>query len=361
MIYHIYWGTSGNSGLYLDEIYQVLNDAGHKQRVFVNYYYPFDYGDKVFFRYGDVAHSKLNGLTRKIVQLLEILCGFIKILVCGIVQRPRLINYSHAGQSYKFIYWYLNLLKFCTGSKLVVTCHDVMPFGNMTGEMANRKKIFHTADFLMVHNENSIQSLVENFAADRHKIVKHLFPIMDLSKLTNDDTVVDKDIDFLFIGHLRKEKGIDFLLDTWPLFHSVNKDATLKVCGRKLDPDSFDENELCKYNIDFLLRFIDDDEYYDLVRHARYVLLPYTKGTNSGIISTVLSLGTKVITSDIPMFRENPLVPEDCMFINGDKDSFINKLQEKWSQNNQSESNPIDEYRKQFSAEVQETYCLMLV
>ena len=49
MIYHIYWGTSGNSGLYLDEIYQILKKGGYNQKIYVNYYYPFGYGEKIFF------------------------------------------------------------------------------------------------------------------------------------------------------------------------------------------------------------------------------------------------------------------------------------------------------------------------
>lgn len=65
MIYHIYWGTSGNSGLYLDEIYQILKKGGYNQKIYVNYYYPFGYGEKIFFKRGDVAMSRYKGITRK--------------------------------------------------------------------------------------------------------------------------------------------------------------------------------------------------------------------------------------------------------------------------------------------------------
>lgn len=360
MIYHIYWGTSGNSGLYLDEIYQTLKASNFNQRAFVNYYYPFDYGDKIFFRYGDVANSKFKGTTRKIIQLIEVLLCYTKIFFCSLVQRPNLINYSHVGQSYIFIYWFLIMLKFFSGAKLVVTCHDVLPFGKKKCEMANRKKIFLSADFLLVHTHNSKIELESYFGIAESKIVYHLFPIMDLSKLTKIEGNKEKNIDFLFIGHLRKEKGVDFLLDSWKEFNKLNKTARLRICGKKLPSNTFDENELSKYNIDFDLRFIPDDDYYDLVRRAKYVLLPYTKGTNSGIISTVLSLGTAVITSDIPMFKENPLVPNDCMFKTENVESFVDILQKKWCVNPPTIST-LKEYRQIFNEEVCEVYSKLTI
>lgn len=360
MIYHIYWGTSGNSGLYLDEIYETLQESGHQQRAFVNYYFPFEYGDKVFLKYGDVSNSRFKGITRKIIQLLEILWGYTIILCCAIRQKPQLINYSHVGQSYVFIYWFLKLLKKVSGAKLIITCHDVCPHGLISGELKNREKIFKTGDYLLVHNDNSIKELNELFGVDKSKIVKHLFPIMDLSKLTKDGTPTVKDTDFLFIGHLRKDKGVEFLLEAWKDFHAINKDATLKVCGRKLPDSVFNEEELAKYNIEFHLRFIDDDEYYRYVKSARYVVLPYLQGTNSGIISTVLSLGTSVVTSDIPMFRENPLVPENNMFASENKESLIAKLQELWQKQESFESAELNIYKADFAKEVNEVYSKLL-
>jgi len=356
MIYHIYWGTSGNSGLYLDEIYQVLNKHKYTQKAFVNYYYPFEYGEKLFFKRGDVGMSKYNGVMRNLFQLQEILCGYIKILLMSNRDTPVLINYSHVGQSYCFIIWFLLLLKKFSGAKLMVTCHDVKPHTERIGEMENRKKIFDCADYLLVHTNNSIKELREVFNIDVAKILKHPFPIMDLSKLTVDRTPIVKETDFLFIGHLRKDKGIEFLLDAWKDFYVINKNATLRVCGRKLAETQFDETELSNYNVEFNLRFIKDEEYCYYVRSARYVLLPYLQGTNSGIISTVLSLGTDVITSDLPMFREIPLVTQDNMFVSGDKESLVIKLQEKWQQKNANKSNLLKEYRRNFERDVIKVY-----
>lgn len=360
MIYHIYWGTSGNSGLYLHEIYHTLEKHGFQQRAFVNYYYPFGYGNKIFFKRGDVAHSKYKGTVRKIIQLFEVLFGFLIILVYSFKERPQVINYSNVGTSYFFIPLYLRLLRFVSSSKLVITCHDVLPFSDNKGDMNNRRRIFHLADHLLVHTDSSANDLEYFFKVNRAKIVKHLFPIMDLKLLVTDSTNPFSEVDFLFIGHLRKDKGILLLLEAWKELHMYCPKATLRICGRQLAGVEIDKDYLSKCNVDFHLHFISDDDYYHYVKAARYVVLPYTFGTNSGIISTVLSLGTEVITSDLPMFSENPLVVNDNIFKSADKSALVSILQKKYSEHGGSINKRIDHYRNDFEQGVLSVYKFLI-
>ncbi|CDD97620.1 predicted protein [Bacteroides intestinalis CAG:315] len=359
MIYHIYWGTSGNSGLYLDAIYKVLDSKGYKQRAFVNYYYPFDYGDKLFFKRGDVAFSKYKGKTRKIFQLIEVLKGYFLILIYSIKDKPQLINYSHAGHSFFFIPLFLKLLKKTSKAKLIITCHDVMPHGGISSEMKYRKKIFNIGDYLLVHNDNSRKELIEVFNEDESKIVEHLFPIMDLSKLPSTSKKYSS-VDFLFIGQMRQEKGIQLLLDVWPEFHKIEPKATLRICGKPQPGLDIEKMKLLASNTEINLGFVTDEDYLAYVESARYVLLPYLMGSNSGVISTVLSSGADVITSDLPMFFENPLVNDEDMFICGNKESFLSKMREKFKVNERStKKDKLKLYNDQFIQEVGSVYALI--
>ena len=358
MIYHIYWGTSGNSGLYLDEIYQRLKDAGYDQKVFVSYYYPFDYGEKIFFRRSDMAHCKLKGIKRRWVQLYELATAFLSILLSARKDKPNIVNYSLISGSYGFMVYFLKMIKSLSGCKLVVTCHDVCPWGNHaenSREMVNRQRTVDLADFLLAHNDSSVSDLQHVFHIDKAKIVKHLFPIMDLTKLQNIQSV-EKQCDFLFIGHLRKDKGVDFLLETWKEFHEKEPNATLWLCGRSQGQE-FDTNELKKQNVNCNLGYISEKDYCRYIQSARYVVLPYLKGTNSGIISTVLSLGANVITSDIPMFQDNPLVDKSNMFKSGDTEALTKILSKMYHYQNMNDNeSALSDYQERFNEEVLSVY-----
>ena len=274
--------------------------------------------------------------------------------------KPELIHYSHVGQSYFFIVWFLKVLKKISGAKLMITCHDVNPHSDSRGEMDNRKRIFHTADYLLVHTEKSIEELHDIFGIDKSKVHIHPFPIMDLSKLTEDAPNPYQPTDFLFIGHMRKDKGIEFLLESWPEFHKVCPEAKLRICGRHLPDIHFDQALLEKCNVEFNLRYISDEDYYHYVKSARYVILPYLQGTNSGIISTVLSLGTDVITSDLPMFTQNPLVSADNVFKTADAKSLVEVLLDRYHKNTNLATERLYTYKSKFSEEVVDTYNRLL-
>lgn len=353
MIYHIYWGTSGNSGLYLDEIYQVLDKAGVKQKTFVSYYYPFDYGEKIFFKKTDIAHAKLTGKKRAVVQLWELFVSFITILKSAKKDKPKIVNYSNIGTDYFFIYWFVYLLKKVSGCKLIVTCHDVMP--HLGNDLRYRKKIFNTADHLLVHADNSIAEL-KSLEINVAKVVNHPFPIMDLSKMPGCVLSKTKDTDFLFIGHLRKEKGIEFLLDTWPEFHKIHPEAKLRICGNPQPGVKFDRLNLEKCNVEIRLEYISDMDYAKYISSARCVVLPYMQGTNSGIISTVLSLGADVLTSNIPMFKYNPLVRVEDMFKSMDSISLCDAMGKKIGRNSRSVMYQVASYKIYFAQCVLNVY-----
>ena len=363
MIYHIYWGTAGNAGLYMDEIFQTLKKAGYNQKVFVSYYYPFDYGEKVFFKRTEMEHCKYIGVKRSIMQALELLLALIKILLAARKDKPQIVNYSYVSTGNVLILAFLKMLKRVSRCKLVITCHDVVPFtindADYKKEMSIKSKIYALADGYIIHNKNSRQDLLRLFDISETKIYEHPFPIMDLSKIDKGQEEFGEKFDFLFIGHLRKAKGVEFLLEAWKEFHKINPTATLCIAGNPTTYKQYfeeHEDECRNNNIILKLGFVKDNDYIRLVKSSHCVLFPYNAGTNSGVISTVISLNRLVITSDIEMFANNSLIPTDGFYKCGDMEGFVNLLGVFYKIDSIDYSNSVHSYRIIFDNAVNKVY-----
>lgn len=359
-VIHVYWATAGNAGLYLDEIYKVLQDNKYKQQAFVNYYFPFPYGEKMFFRFTENGFTNFRNRFRLFVRFLELLYSLQKVFIYILWNRPKLVNFSLISSLWP-VAFFLKCVHKIKGVRLVLTCHDVMPFqsrGNMNTSLNRMRQMFSYADYILVHTPSSIVDLTSFWGINKEVIVKHLFPILDLSRMPGfKPQSVRKTVDFLFIGYIRKEKGVDLLLEAWKIANQSIKEANLVVAGALPDWNHIDVSGYSDLNVKFELGFVDDVRYVELVQSAWFVVLPYIKGTNSGVVSTVLSLGTNIITSDITMFLENNLLNKEMMFKSGDCNSLANILVREYHRKEiHDNQNMINEYRNSFKKSVIEVY-----
>lgn len=359
-IFHIYHGTQGAAGLYTDEIYQSLKE-NYNQNVFVSYYYPCSYGDKVFYKKSTIGEGIRHDFLRKIIKYFELSIGLMKVLLQVIKYKPKLINYSLISL-YGPERLFLRIVNLLTDTKLIITCHDVIPFTSQFGrfdfEMKKRKRYFDMADFLLVHNKNSSDELNKIYNIKIDKILYHPFPIMDLKKM-DFKYKNEKLFDFVFIGVLRQAKGIHILLEAWEKFNVEFPHARLLVAG-KLAGEYIDVQKYLSKNVIFNFKYLNDYEYCSNIYSANCVVLPYLRGTNSGIPSSVLSLGTDIIASDIPMFKNNDIIPEESFFKSEDSQSLFAVLKNKYCSNNIVNKTNYIKYKNDFNYQVLSVYNTLL-
>ena len=357
-LFHVYAGTQGTAGLYLNEIIQAISDTKIKQKAFVSYYYPFNNAKKVFYHFTDLASGKHPLRFRPYLRYLELILGLLYVFIRALFLRPKYLNYS-LNSSYLPEFFFLIILKKCLKIKIIITCHDVIPFENShldtMKENDRRSYLLKMSDFLLVHNDNSQKDLIKYYGINPLKILYHPFPVMDLNFLGVSNN--KKTVDFLFIGHLRCEKGVTVLLDSWREFHKIYPEATLYVVGNNPPNSGIIVDDYKDLNIKFILNYVDDITYTQYIASAKCVVLPYLRGTNSGIPSSVYSMGTDLIVSDIPMFRNNPLINEDAFFECGNSKSLVKSLQLHYTfYQPQDFSHSINTYKAAFKNQVSELY-----
>jgi glycosyltransferase involved in cell wall biosynthesis len=325
--------TSGVAGAYIDGIWRRL---AHRDavEVAVSYYFPFDYGKRIFFKYSELTAQRVYrlGRARLYVRFGELLIAFARLIAWVIVSRVKVVCYalsSNLSVEYAFL-WFL---KHVARVDVLLICHDVVPFvgpGQELADMIRRRQPFYRlADGLIVHNEHSIEHLHSVFGIAPGKVRQFPFPIYDTSAMGF------RDIDvwgvtgtrrFLFIGHLRQEKGVGVLLDAWARLRQRRQDAELVIAGNIPAGCEYDLTAPQERGIRLLAGYVTDEDYVNLIRHADCVVLPYSRGTNSAVVSTVLAAGTHLVVSDIPMFKNNPLIPPESFFACDDAESLAERL-----------------------------------
>ena len=323
-ILHINHNSFGTEGLYEDGIVHSLSDL-YKQEIFVHSDFPINYGHKLFFKFASKLHLAPRTLPLQVVKFFDLCFDWVVIYLYIWRIRPSLVNLSLLSRFMLPERMFVLAVCKLKGVKVALTCHDVIPFGSKKDKViAARKKVINSVDYLIIHSKSSLNDLINTFAVDSNKVVYHPFPLMDFSRMMN---VADKvkDVDFLFTGYIREEKGIFVLLDAWKEFHKTNISAKLVIAGA-VAVDNFNIEQYSNLNIEFKLYFLSPEEYIDYLTRSKCVVLPYLHGTNSGILYSALATNCSIITSDIPMFKSNPIVGKENMFKSGDSADLLRLL-----------------------------------
>lgn len=330
-LFHIYYNTSGNSGLYLNPIYDALKDE-YNQKFFVNKYYPLNLHIfvKLFFQLTEKNENNPHkwilkiGLIRKLLRGIELEIGNNRMLKIIKLECPDIINYSLTNMPDAY-YVLKKMRKIVPKAKVLVTCHDVLPFQET--KSIPYQKIYNYADYLLVHNANSVEILKRSYNVDKNKILVHPFPLIDISILKRKRFQKCNSVPtFLFIGVMRKEKGVQFLIDAWSKlgerFNGKLIIAGFKPIDVELDFASIEQFS----NVILKIKSLSDLEYFDVVDMADYVLFPYLKVGNSGVLSTIVSMGKVPVTTKLPTFVESDYVLDQLTCQPGDSDDLVRLL-----------------------------------
>ena len=212
--------------------------------------------------------------------------------------RPDIIQLTHFFPPYA-LYFYLTFR-----NKLFITIHDPV---HHTGEYSRRdvllRKIGASAmrGFIFLsRNDTLITAFQERYHIPQRKIhYAALAPYDVLSAIPRDPAKHPSD--FLFIGRISQYKGIDTLLDAMTRLSSTRPKAKLIVAGAGefwFDISSYKKNPC----IEIIHRFITPGELVAFIQDTRYVICPYTDGTQSGVIMSALAFGCPVIASNVGNF-----------------------------------------------------------
>lgn len=233
------------------------------------------------------------------------------------------------SRSYKFLYN-------CFGSKMVFVQHDPVEHSGM--EWSNStKKLFsyihkHVNKFVIL-SPQYYSEFCRTYNHSGDKVLINALGPLECITLHKKDNITPRKNNILYFGRISKYKGIEYLCKAMIDVHKKIPDATLTIAGAGdfyFDIDSYKKSPY----IEFVNRFITEDELANLLQECAFTICYYTDATQSGGVLTSFSMNKPVIASDIEAMRYivkngyNGLLVAPC---NSDalSQSIVNLLQNK--------------------------------
>ena len=235
---------------------------------------------------------------------------FVKNNFCSIIKNKKyeVIHFINSS----FLYQNISKINFKT-SKIVFSIHESvinransgpLSFRRIFKKIRNRNssKCLNFANSLIFHSENEKNKFLENrnnLSCQIEVLKFSLFETYLTISNKNNKPLISEPY-FLYIGYIKTYKGVDFLIDTILNNKELSK-INFVIAGK--DDTGLDKKSLIS-NINFINKFLTDNEFVDLVSNAKAVILPYRSSSQSGIPSAAFCFNVPIVFSNVLGLKE---------------------------------------------------------
>jgi len=126
------------------------------------------------------------------------------------------------------------------------------------------------------------------------KLIKSGKPLVRsyLFEVNQEPKYISPEGSVLFVGRIKKYKGLDLLAKAWPLVSNPKKSLTVAGKGAY-------SSRLHEVGANIIDKWLSNSEIEDLIRSSKLVVLPYIEASQSGVIAIAHSLSTPVVVTPV--------------------------------------------------------------
>ncbi len=216
-----------------------------------------------------------------------------------------------AGGAVKRIVGLLSFLRLAgrLGIKRVWTVHNVVPHEARAGvDFLGCLALARSADLLICHSEDAADAVRRRYRPRGRLVVMQHGNFADVYPEPRAREIVLRELGFdpnrpvvACLGEQRPYKGLDVARAAFERLDGV---VQWVVAGQPHTEMPALLADLRSPHAVVLNRRVSDQEFADLTSAADLVWLPYHRVTGSSVILASLTLGTAVVASDLPFFRD---------------------------------------------------------
>ena len=192
------------------------------------------------------------------------------------------------------------------GTRVVLVCDNLVPHERRPLDGTLTRWMLRNSDGYLVMSESVERDLDRLKPGSPRRRVPHpLYAQFDRGRCTRETARARLGLEgevALFFGYVRRYKGLDTLLQAWPLVRA-RRPVTLVVAGEFYeDPAPYRRLAAAAGGepaVRLLGRYIADEEVEALFKAADVVVLPYRSATQSGVTQAAYALGCPVITTGV--------------------------------------------------------------
>jgi len=190
--------------------------------------------------------------------------------------------------------------------KLIFTIHDLYSHSGEETRLNFAKKLntFIIKSKYPVIIQNRVDyNLITHKCLKKSKKIEFIpFGILDIyCEFINKNSDLPQS-DILFFGRISPYKGLDYFVEAIKILYTNNISLKTIIAGDGIF--NFHPDEIERYNIKLINRYISNDELYHLLINTKVVVCPYTDASQSGVVMTAFAFKKPVIASDVGNFPE---------------------------------------------------------
>lgn len=284
------------------------------------------YESKLLFIYPSKERSILKFLNdsylRKIlVSIYAILC-YLWILISP---RVKTVHWQwFIFDKYKIELFFIQLFQL-TGKKIIITVHNALPHDSGNQYFKFYQRIYQKVDRIICHSRSSKKELINEFSICEKKIdvIPHGVTPQPIINTKNKS----EKLRILIFGQIRKYKGIqEFISEIWNKTHLNEDRIELFIIGKCSKSTKIELNRLInssnKRNIYFKDGFVPTEQLNTEIKHADFIVFPYTKITTSGAFLQAIANRANILCTSLSYFKEYKNDFSDLVNIYQDSSTF---------------------------------------